>query len=688
MRTGTRLVLDRRRMATAAGALALLASTHAGAQTTVVNEDFKVTSSDAAAGDSFGLSASIDGDAAIIGASRDDDAGADSGSAYVFRFDGLAWGQEAKLSASDAAAGDQFGHSVSISGNTAVVGAYLDDDAGADSGAAYVFHFDGSSWSQAAKLVAADAAAGDRFGWSVSASGNAVIVGANNDDDAGSSSGSAYVFRFDGVSWAQEAKLTASDAASADIFGESVSISGDAAVVGALGDDDDGLFSGSAYVFRFDGSSWAQEAKLTASDAGAFDQFGVAVGISGDAAIVGSLLDDDGGSDAGAAYVFRFDGSSWAQEAKLIASDAASSDRFGAAVSICGSVAAVGAEFDDDAGTNSGSAYIFRYDGSAWAEDVKLVASDGALGDVAGVAVAACQTAVIGASGDDDNGSGSGSAYFYSLVSDSDGDGLSDADETGIYGTNPLLADTDGDGLDDGDEIALQAFAGCPDPTLFDSDGDGLGDGFELTFFPALDPCDADADADGLADGAELSAGSDPFNPDTDGDGLLDGTEYDLALASGSGCPDLLVADSDGDTLSDGDEVTLGTSPCNADTDGDGADDAIDPTPTDPGTSSGFVEDWVRMLSDEVSMFDLDLIRAPNNNAARARRNAMRIKLCWAATRIAWCHPQGAINSLERLLDRLDGEPGPRDWMEPSPERDQLVADIELAIAWLEYELP
>ena len=267
--------------------------------------------------------------------------------------------QIAKLLAGDAAAADVFGYSVSLSGDTALIGAWGDDDAGSSSGSAYIFTRSGSSWTQQAKLTASDAAAGDEFGYSVAISGDTALVGAYRDDDAGNSSGSAYIFTRSGSSWTQQAKLTASDAAADDWFGFSVSLSGDTALVGARFDDDDGSNSGSAYIFTRSGSSWTQQAKLTASDAAAGDEFGYSVAISGDTALVGALWDDAPDLDSGSAYIFTRSGSSWTQQAKLTASDATFIDRFGI-VSISGDTALVGAYFNDDAGSNSGSAYIFQ----------------------------------------------------------------------------------------------------------------------------------------------------------------------------------------------------------------------------------------------------------------------------------------------------------------------------------------
>jgi len=257
-----------------------------------------------------------------------------------------------KLLASDGAYFDQFGYSVAISGNTAIVGAISDDDHGSGSGSAYLF--DVTTGTQFAKLVASDGLAGDVFGWSVAISGNTAIIGAPNDDDHGSNSGSAYLF--DVSTGTLLAKLVASDGAADDRFGESVAISGNTAIVGAYWDDDRGGASGSVYLF--DVTTGAQLAKLVASDGAAGDEFGRSVAISGNTAIVGAYGDDDHGSNSGSAYLF--DVATGTQLAKLIASDGAGGDFFGSSVSISGSTAIVGARRPDGHGSSdNGSAYLF-----------------------------------------------------------------------------------------------------------------------------------------------------------------------------------------------------------------------------------------------------------------------------------------------------------------------------------------
>ena len=210
--------------------------------------------------------------------------------------------ESAKLLASDGAAGDVFGFEVAVSGDTAVVGAFRDDDKGTESGSAYVFVRSGTTWTQQAKLLASDGAAGDEFGFSVAVSGDTAVVGAFRDDDKGTESGSAYVFVRSGTTWTQQAKLLASDGRLFDIFGISIAVSGDTVVVGASFDDDNGSASGSAYVFARSGTTWTQQAKLLASDGAFFDTFGTSVAVSGDTAVVGAFRDDDKGTDSGSAW--------------------------------------------------------------------------------------------------------------------------------------------------------------------------------------------------------------------------------------------------------------------------------------------------------------------------------------------------------------------------------------------------
>ena len=247
----------------------------------------KVTAKDGSASDNFGQAVSLDGATAIIGTPLDDDRGGNSGSAYIFARSGQRWLQQDKITASDGAADDRFGTAVSINGDTAVVGAYLNDDKGSETGSAYIYTRSGTTWTQQQKILALDVAAGDRFGRSVSVHGNDVLATSYYDDTKGANSGSAYVFTRTGTSWSQAGKLTASDGQAYDYFGYSGSINAGVALVGAYGEDTRGSDSGSAYLYTRSGTTWSQQQKVTATNGGKSDQFGLAVSLTDGLALGG-----------------------------------------------------------------------------------------------------------------------------------------------------------------------------------------------------------------------------------------------------------------------------------------------------------------------------------------------------------------------------------------------------------------
>ena len=331
----------------------------------LIYREQKVIASDGAAEDYFGVSVALSGDTALVGAYGDDvGANSNQGSAYVFTRSGTTWTQQGQLTASDGAADDLFGYSVALSGDTALVGAWRDDvGANYDQGSAYVFTRSGTTWTPQGKLTASDGEAGDIFGNSVALSGDTALVGAEYDHvGANSDQGSVYVFTRSGTTWTQQGKLTASDGAAGDYFGISVALSGDTALVGAYLDNvGANMWQGSAYVFTRSGTTWTQQGKLTASDGAAEDRFGISVALSGDTALVGAYLDDVGANIyQGSAYVFTRSGATWTQQGKLTASDGAADELFGVSVALSGDTALVGAD-SDTVGANSdqGSAYFY-----------------------------------------------------------------------------------------------------------------------------------------------------------------------------------------------------------------------------------------------------------------------------------------------------------------------------------------
>ncbi len=391
---------------------------------------FKLLPDDGAADDFFGSSVAISGATAIVGANGDDDNGNESGSVYLF--DTTTGEQIAKLLPDDGAAEDFFGTFVAICGppgkEIAIVGAVWDQDNGTQSGSAYLF--DTTTGRQIAKLLPKDGAAGDHFGFSVGISGTTAIVGASQDNDNGTASGSAYLF--DTTTGRQIAKLLPDDGAVGEQFGVSVAISGATAIVGANGDDDNGGNSGSAYLF--DATTGRQIAKLLANDGAGGDFFGGSVAISGVTTIVGAGGDDHNGS----AYLFDIsDPAKPTQIAKLLANDGAGGDSFGASVAISGDTAIVGAWVDDDNGLYSGSAYLF--DTTTGRQIAKLLPNDGAAFDIFGHSVAISgATAIVGAVWDNDNGTQSGSAYVFDAAGPSPCPW--DLDDDAVVGASDLLA--------------------------------------------------------------------------------------------------------------------------------------------------------------------------------------------------------------------------------------------------------
>jgi hypothetical protein len=346
------------RLALAAGFTAVLVTTVAA------SADFawdpEATFDPAEPADSFGRAVALDDPILVTGAPSDDTLLANAGAVWIHnRNEDGTWDFVIKLNASGAMAGDQFGSAVAVEDDTMVAGAPFAEDG---QGAVYVFNRSpGGLWSQSARLEPAGNPGAVNFGSSVDLAGNTIAIGA-----PGGGTGSAYVFNAagDGV-WTQTTVLIPSDASAGDRAGTDVALSGDTMLVGASLEDAAGTSSGSAYAFvRAGDGTWSQQAKLIASDAAAGDLFGDAVDLVADIAIIGARADDDAGSGSGSVYVFtRSPADIWSQQAKLVASDAAAAGLFGAGLSFDGAQLAVGAP-------GAGAAYIF--DSPGWGQSVPL----------------------------------------------------------------------------------------------------------------------------------------------------------------------------------------------------------------------------------------------------------------------------------------------------------------------------
>lgn len=421
------------------------------------DEVVKAVATDRALADLFGYSVSISGDYAIVGAKQEDHNATggqfldNAGAAYILRNNSGTWTVVQKIVAADRAADDEFGTSVAIWGDYAIVGAprktaTVGFELNSAAGAAYVFKNTNGTWSQLQKIQASDREFGDEFGYSVAISENYVIIGAPYEDEyvnglsPASNKGSAYIYTKGETTWMDGQKIVGNSVGNGDNFGWSVGISEDYAVIGTpresqIASGGGGLLTdaGSTYIFRkFSSGTWTQMQSINALDKGAGDEFGTSVAISGDYVIVGAMFEDHnatGGanlSDAGSAYIFERDGGTWTQINKIVASDRAAGDNFGVSVSISGEYAIVGAYNEDEDPTggntlnNSGSAYIFKNISGNWAQANKIVSSDRGGSDLFGYSVAISgDYAIAGAYNEDENQAGgntlgnAGSSYIF-----------------------------------------------------------------------------------------------------------------------------------------------------------------------------------------------------------------------------------------------------------------------------------
>lgn len=466
-----------------------------------------------------------------------------TGAATVYRWNGSYWEEEAFLEPSDGGNGDDFGYTVAIYDDVIVVGAKEHDDTASNGGAAYVYRYSGGSWTEEAKLESSDLAADDYFGWDVDIYDGTIVVGAMSHDHGGTfASGAAYVFEYSSGSWTETQELLPASLSSADNVGYAVAIHDE--VIATNRDP-------YMVVFRYDSGSgsWVEEDEVQPADYSPSDHFAQKLDVYNNTIIATSRGDDDVANSAGAVYVYRYNSTSgsWDEQDKVTAYDGMAGADFGVSVALYDTTFVVGADEHDNDYSNSGAAYVYEYDDSTGESTLvkRIYAYDEEDEDYLGQGVGIYGDIVVASAPYSENPlvENGGGAYIVDLTDDglrtdfmdedTDDDGILDGDESG-YGTDPLDDDYDDDGLLDGEEVDTYS----TDPLSSDSDSDGLTDYDEVTTY-GTDPNDDDTDGDGILDGSD----SLPLSSDNDGDGVDDSVDNclgstDLATVDSNGCDD------------------------------------------------------------------------------------------------------------------------------------------------------
>jgi hypothetical protein len=378
------------------------------------NQTAKLTTSDAGSADNFGFALALQADTAVIGAFLDGSAGPETGTVYVFNRSGSQWLQQAALRSADANEGDWLGWSVAISNNTILAGAMRDDTPAGDfAGSVRAFTFAGGAWSELGQLDAGNDVRESYFGQAIALSADTALVAAAPDRGLGE----VWVYVRNGTQWQLEARLQSSDIQHFDGFGQALALDGDTALIGAsVAAGNSAIRSGAAYVFVRKNGVWTEQAKLAAMDGSLFDYFAQSVSLSGDIALIGARYKNSVGENEGAAYVFRRSAQTWMQEAKLSIQAPQSFDELGAAVALNGDTALVGAP-GRDLGLNfdCGSVFVFQRSASTWTQRQQLAGAQSTSGARLGQALAySNNTALIGAPYDlDANDVAVGSVYVF-----------------------------------------------------------------------------------------------------------------------------------------------------------------------------------------------------------------------------------------------------------------------------------
>lgn len=379
-------------------------------------QETKFTPDDATVEDSFGWSTSIDGDFMAIANIYDDDLNIQSGSVYIYNYNGSEWVFQQKITASDGGFAQYFGYDINLSGNKLIVGAYRgNDESGVETGTAYIYEYNGGVWEETAILQPPGGEYDDRIGDCVAIYGQYAVVGAVYDDDLGNNCGAAYLYKFDGSNWVLEGKLTPAELEENSVFGMSIAINDQYMAIGAGKDLEGGIECGTVYIYKLDGSGWTIDQIIFPSDPMDDQYFGRSVDLFNNEIVVGVYRDDIFGSNSGSAYVFERN-SNWEQKQKLTPPLGHSDDLFGVDVSINGDDILCGTVNYYDGSYNSGAAFFYHREGDQWVYESTIKQPDPCPEARFGVSVSVSGgVGLLGAPYDDENGYRSGAAYVYTL---------------------------------------------------------------------------------------------------------------------------------------------------------------------------------------------------------------------------------------------------------------------------------
>lgn len=337
----------------------------------------KIVPADLEQEDAFGWSVDIYENHALVGSVYDDDNDTQSGSAYLFYFDGTQWIEQSKIIASDGGFADYFGYAVCINDGQLIVGAYRDFVGSVRSGSAYVFAQSGDIWIETAKLVPFDPVEEDRFGAKVAIYGNYAAVGAYYRDDYGESSGAVYVYRKSAGEWIFHQKLAPESLQANDLFGTSVAFNADQLFIGSQGNSDYASLSGKVFIYALDNEDWILTDEVYPSDPANQQNFGAALSATDQILAVGALNDYGVATESGSVYLYEYIDGNWEFLQKIIPSDGHAGAKFGHALSIDNDRLVVGSLYNNTLRAETGSAYVYTQESSGnWVLSAKIVPND------------------------------------------------------------------------------------------------------------------------------------------------------------------------------------------------------------------------------------------------------------------------------------------------------------------------